>query len=49
MQPVLRFVEHDGLRTVDHLVRDLLAAMGRRQCMKIASLPAAAISFALTW
>ena len=28
VQPVLGLVEHDRLRTVDHLVGDLLAAMG---------------------
>src|ERR1700730_7290810 len=30
MQPILGFVEYDGLRTVHHLVGDLLAAMGRQ-------------------
>ena len=30
MQPILGFVEYDGLRTVDHIVGDLLAAMGRQ-------------------
>jgi len=30
MQPILGFVEDNGLRTVDHFVGDLLAAMGRQ-------------------
>jgi hypothetical protein len=35
MQPILGFVEHDGLWTVDHIVGDLLAAMGRQAGISI--------------
>ncbi len=37
VQAVLGLVEHDRLRTVDHLGGHFLAAMRGRQCMKIAS------------
>jgi len=49
MQSILGFVEHDGLRTVDHIVGDFLAAMGRQAMHEDRVLARGAISFALTW
>jgi len=36
VQPVFRLVVNHRLRTIDHRVRDFVAAGAGRQCMKIA-------------